>query len=145
LFWRFVKKLSKFRLFFTIGNAVVCFICATTDNNALAFWPPNSPDLTPCDFFLLDDLKQAVASVDADMLQRVWDELDYRIDVCRVTRGAHIKHLRPPLQTSENGVKIPYIVFVLQADEVVYFFYSSPVYGLFIMIGYSIILLCSCP
>ena len=83
----------------------MCFICATTDNNALAFWPPNSPDLTPCDFFLwgfvfvpplplnLDDLKQAVASVDADMLQRVWDELDYRMDVCRVTGGGHIEHL----------------------------------------------------
>ena len=23
----------------------------------------------------------------------VWQELEYRIDVCRVTRGAHIKHL----------------------------------------------------
>jgi hypothetical protein len=27
------------------------------------------------------------------MLTRVWQELEYRIDVCRVTRGAHIKHL----------------------------------------------------
>jgi len=25
--------------------------------------------------------------------QRVWQEHEYRIDVCRVTRGAHIKHL----------------------------------------------------
>ena len=25
--------------------------------------------------------------------QRVWQQLEYRIDVCRVTRGAHIKHL----------------------------------------------------
>jgi hypothetical protein len=24
---------------------------------------------------------------------RVWQELEYRIDVCRVTRGAHIEHL----------------------------------------------------
>jgi len=23
----------------------------------------------------------------------VWQELEYRIDVCRVTRGAHIEHL----------------------------------------------------
>ena len=28
-----------------------------------------------------------------DMLTRVWQELEYRIDVCRVTRGAHIEHL----------------------------------------------------
>ena len=28
-----------------------------------------------------------------NMLMRVWQELEYRIDVCRVTRGAHIEHL----------------------------------------------------
>ena len=28
-----------------------------------------------------------------NMLTRVWQELEYRIDVCRVTRGAHIEHL----------------------------------------------------
>jgi len=29
----------------------------------------------------------------APMLTCVWQELEYRIDVCRVTRGAHIEHL----------------------------------------------------
>ena len=24
---------------------------------------------------------------------RVWQELDYRIDICRVTKGGHIDHL----------------------------------------------------
>ena len=28
------------------------------------------------------------------MLTRVWQQLEYRIGVCRVTRGAHIKHLQ---------------------------------------------------
>ena len=28
-----------------------------------------------------------------NMLTRVWQELEYRIDVYRVTRGAHIEHL----------------------------------------------------
>jgi len=28
-----------------------------------------------------------------NMLKRVWKQLEYRIDVCRVTRGAHIEHL----------------------------------------------------
>jgi len=28
------------------------------------------------------------------MLTRVWQELEYRIDVCRVTRGAHIEQLQ---------------------------------------------------
>jgi hypothetical protein len=35
----------------------------------------------------------AVKNIDVPMLTRVWQELEYRIDVCRVTRGAHIKHL----------------------------------------------------
>jgi hypothetical protein len=30
--------------------------------------------------------------IDSLMLTRVWQELEYRIDVCRVTRGAHIEH-----------------------------------------------------
>ena len=28
-----------------------------------------------------------------NMLTRVWQELEYRIDVCRFTRGAHMEHL----------------------------------------------------
>ena len=28
-----------------------------------------------------------------NMLKGVWQELEYRIDVCRVTCGAHIEHL----------------------------------------------------
>ena len=68
-------------------------------------WPPRSPDLTACDFFLwgyakvrvyvppppatVDELQEritaAVKSVTPDMLQTVWSELDYRIDFCQVT------------------------------------------------------------
>jgi hypothetical protein len=28
-----------------------------------------------------------------DMLSRVWQELDYRLDICRVTCGSHIESL----------------------------------------------------
>jgi hypothetical protein len=46
----------------------------------------------------LADLKAriiaAVKNIDVHMLTRVWQELENRIDVCRVTRGAHIKHLQ---------------------------------------------------
>ena len=76
-------------------------------------WPPRFPDLTPCDFYLwryvkdtvfktplpltLDELKQcictAIDAIMSDVLKRIWDELDYRMDVRRVTRGAHIGHL----------------------------------------------------
>jgi hypothetical protein len=34
-----------------------------------------------------------VKNIDAPMLTRVWHEFEQRIDVCRVTRGAHIEHL----------------------------------------------------
>jgi hypothetical protein len=35
----------------------------------------------------------AVKNVDAPMLTRVWQELEYRIYMCRVTRGEHIEPL----------------------------------------------------
>jgi hypothetical protein len=75
-------------------------------------WPPQSPDLTPCDFLwgyvkdnvfvppvpvTLDDLKPrittATAGVDEHMLTRAWQEFDHRVDMCRVTTAAHIEHL----------------------------------------------------
>jgi hypothetical protein len=35
----------------------------------------------------------ALPTMDCDMLESVWGELDWRIDVCRVTLGAHIESL----------------------------------------------------
>ena len=75
--------------------------------------PPRSPVATPYDFFLWDYVKDqvyvpplpasipelkvrirtAIETIIADMLQTVWNELDYRVDVCRITKGAHIEHL----------------------------------------------------
>jgi len=88
---------------------------ASGNDQPLLLLPPRSPDITPCDFFFwgggecqrpgihptivhdLADLKAriiaALKNIDAPMLMRVWQELEYRIDVCRVTRGAHIGHL----------------------------------------------------
>jgi len=79
----------------------------------LLAWPPLSPDATPCDFFLwgyvkdqvyvpplpasIQELKvrirTAIETITVDMLQTVWNELYYRVDVCRITKGAHIEHL----------------------------------------------------
>jgi len=76
-------------------------------------WPAQSPDLTPYDFFLwgyvkdkvfvppqpvsMPDLKNritaALETITPDLLSRVWQELDYRLDVCHVTKGAYIEHL----------------------------------------------------
>ena len=83
------------------------------EDDALMRWPPRSPDLTPYDFFLwgfvkdtifvpplpanLQDRRNRITSaavlVDRDTLKRVWSEIDYRIDVCRITEGKHIEHL----------------------------------------------------
>jgi len=38
-------------------------------------------------------IRTAIETIIADMLQTVWNELDYRVDVCRITNGAHIEHL----------------------------------------------------
>jgi len=38
-------------------------------------------------------IRTAIESITADMRQTVWNELDFRIDVCRITKGAHIQHL----------------------------------------------------
>jgi len=37
--------------------------------------------------------RTAIETITADMLQTVWNELDYRVGVCRLTKGAHIEHL----------------------------------------------------
>ncbi|GFW58511.1 uncharacterized protein TNCV_718121 [Trichonephila clavipes] len=82
-------------------------------DNACFTWPPRSPDLTPWDFYLwrfikdcvfvpqlsvdLPDLiyriEAAVARIASDTMNKVWDELAYRLNVCRVTNGAFIEHL----------------------------------------------------
>jgi hypothetical protein len=36
---------------------------------------------------------ESVAAIDRQILQSVWQEFDYRIDICRVTNGGHIEHL----------------------------------------------------
>jgi hypothetical protein len=48
----------------------------------------------PRDFHQLRQrIVEALAAIDRQMLQRVWQELDCRIDVCRVAKGGHIEHL----------------------------------------------------
>ena len=38
-------------------------------------------------------IRTAIQTITADILQTVWNELHYRVDVCRITKGAHIEHL----------------------------------------------------
>jgi hypothetical protein len=45
----------------------------------------------------IPDLKNrfavAMETITLDILIKVWQELDYRLYVCHVTKGAHIEHL----------------------------------------------------
>jgi len=41
----------------------------------------------------LRELFTATGKLKKFFFTRVWQELEHRIDVCRVTRGAHIEHL----------------------------------------------------
>jgi len=38
-------------------------------------------------------IRTAIETITADKPQTVWNELDLRVDVCRITKGAHIEHL----------------------------------------------------
>ena len=38
-------------------------------------------------------IRTAIETITANMVQTVWNELDYSVDVCRITKGAHIEHL----------------------------------------------------
>jgi hypothetical protein len=51
------------------------------------------PPLPATLFDLSTRITAAITVIDHDMLQRVWQEFDYRLDACRVTDGAYIEHL----------------------------------------------------
>ena len=55
----------------------------------LFFVPPVPVNLQE----LRDHITAAMALMDRDMLTRVWNELDYRLDVCRISQGGYIEHL----------------------------------------------------
>jgi len=95
------------------GSDVHRFLDATFPNRWIGRdgrtpWPPRSPDITQLDFFLWGYVKDKVfstpvpditnlkaritdgfATVTEDMLENTWREIDYRLDVLRVTKGAH--------------------------------------------------------
>jgi hypothetical protein len=73
-------------------------------------WPPRSPDLTPLNYILCGYVKDKVfstpvpyitilkeritdafATIFEDVLENTWREYDYRLDVLRATKGAHVE------------------------------------------------------
>jgi hypothetical protein len=81
------------------------------NDNPLFWWPHRTPVVTLCDLFLCGYVKDTVyvsplprvlhelqnrtmaALGGVTTLQRVWQEIDYRLAVCRVKRCAHIDGL----------------------------------------------------
>ena len=58
------------------------------------FWQLEMFDVcTTGDTAHIDTIFKVLSHMRQLMLKRVWQELEYRIDVCRVTRGAYIEHL----------------------------------------------------
>ena len=74
-------------------------------------WPPRSLDLSPLDFFFLwryikntvcaekisniqhlqERITSAIETVTRDMIQKTWQQIEFRLDVSRATNGAHIQ------------------------------------------------------
>jgi hypothetical protein len=108
------KMLHAAKLFFRIGikivknlnrfiSVVTVWLSLLTRRSRLNMWrgfiiqyikdlvyvPPLPRSLVE----LRERIAAAVMTIDRMMLQNVWNELDYRLDVCHVTQGAHIEHL----------------------------------------------------
>jgi len=97
------------------GSHVCQFLDATfpnrwTGRDGPTPWPLRLPDITPLDFFLWGYVKDRVfstpvpditnlkaritdafATITKDMLENTWREIDYRLDVLRATKGAHVE------------------------------------------------------
>lgn len=87
---------------------------ASDADDAIVSWPPRSPDLTPCDFFLwgfikgkvfcpplpesIDQMKArirlAISTITTSLLERVWANFHKRLMKVKARRGRHFEHLR---------------------------------------------------
>ena len=67
-------------------------------------WPPPSPNLSPLDLrtlcmlrrlrniqHLQERITSAIETVTRDMIQKTWQEIEFRLDVSRATNVAHIE------------------------------------------------------
>jgi hypothetical protein len=84
---------------------------AAATSNAFCTWPPRSPDLTVCDFFLwgffkdnvyvpplqntLPEMREHISTAIGNVIQYMFDRIllgwEYGLDICRDTCGAQIE------------------------------------------------------
>lgn len=96
------------------SNATLTHLQEFYDNRVISknLWPPRSPDLTPLDFYLFGNLKTKVfkkrlhtleelqnaieneiRNITQEELQRVFDNLKRRVNLCLQNDGQHFQHL----------------------------------------------------
>jgi hypothetical protein len=76
------------------NDEVTFHVSGAANHHNVRIWGPESEASVVQQIITMSeygDLK--VKNIDTPMLTRMWQELEYRIDVCRVTCGAHIEHL----------------------------------------------------
>jgi len=107
---KLVSKVLCHKFIVTFGFLDATFPNRWIGRDGLTPWPPRSPDITPLDFFLWGYVKDKVfwtpvtditnlkaritdafATITGDMLENTWRETDYRLDVLRATKGAHVE------------------------------------------------------
>jgi hypothetical protein len=98
----------------------------------------------------LPELRRRISlpsQIDRDMLQRIRAEMDYRLDVCRATKGGHIEHLwgmqkkiwRVSLSICRSHVTILSAIQVYPFYEICQGILNNPVYKLLIRLRYYIV------
>lgn len=78
-------------------------------------WPPRSPDLNPCDFFIWGALKTKVYEVQIDNSEQLWNRIQNAVDELRVNddilRRVHLNFLRRiDLCIDEGGRHIEHLL-----------------------------------
>jgi hypothetical protein len=86
---------EKLKKFFTNRDVDVCTTGDTAHIDMTFKFLPHTRQYGCNDIlhYCNDPCLKAVKNIYAPLLTHVWQELKYRIDMCRVTRGAHIEHL----------------------------------------------------
>ena len=73
---------------FVIRSTLEIAVCSCTDGSR-GYVPPLPASIPE----LKVRIWTAIETITAAMLQTVWNERGYRVDVCRITKGAYVEHL----------------------------------------------------
>ena len=74
----------------------------------------------------------AIVEIDGDVLQRIWAEMVYRLDICPDTKGGHIQHLcviqkKKPLDSFSVHLKVLYYKHFRHLSVQIFWIMNNPV------------------